>query len=298
KVAIVGRSLSDIISVAHESGYLNDFHYLTPEEARHIPKDKLLLICTGCQGDELASINKLANQIHPVFTLEEDDTVIFSSKIIPGNEKRIFSILNKFTRLGVQVITERNHNVHVSGHPYRGELNYMYDLVKPKAAIPVHGEHMHVKEHVKLVRSLGINSMIVENGDVIWLDSYDGMPTKISSVDTSFLCVDGTVLQDPEGLVIKCRKRLALAGIVCVFILVKRKDYSLVKTPYIVAPGLTINRKLLEGISTALAKGIKKMEKPVKNEIIRLARSEIKKAIKYTGKSGYLVEVCIDLINS
>lgn len=236
KVALVGRSLWRITEAAKQAGYLKDMEFLDDRSIKNIPRDKLLVIATGCQGEALAATNKMASGTHPTIRLVPKDTIIFSSKIIPGNDKKIFSLFNKFVKLGVEVITEKDHFVHVSGHPARDEMRKMYELVRPEVSIPVHGEAMHIHEHAKLARSCGVkHALEVEDGSVVKLAS--GKAEIIDSVEAGYLGIDGNFLQSPDGDVMRMRRRLHFNGVMCVT-LILNKDDRLALDPIIFAPGL------------------------------------------------------------
>ena len=172
EVALVGRSLWRIDKAARENGYLADLpRFLTEDEAGYIPRDKILLICTGSQGEPRAALARIAREDHPNIVLETGDVAIFSSRIIPGNEKAINRLQNALVRLGIEIVTEEDHFVHVSGHPARDELVRMYQMVRPRVAIPVHGEARHLIAHADLARECQVHQpLIVQNGDMVRLD--------------------------------------------------------------------------------------------------------------------------------
>ncbi len=172
-VALVGRSLWRIDKAARENGYLADLPpFLTEDEAAYIPRDRIVMICTGSQGEPRAALARIARDDHPNVELEPGDVVIFSSRIIPGNEKSIGRLQNALARLGVEIVTEQDHFVHVSGHPARDELVRMYQMVRPQIAIPVHGEARHLLAHAQLAGECQVpQPLIIENGDMVRLGS-------------------------------------------------------------------------------------------------------------------------------
>ena len=152
-ICLVGRSMHRIYKAAKSCGYLkNIIKPVDPRDSHKISRDKIIFLCTGSQGEPMGAMNRVVNGIHPDVFLEEGDTVIFSSKIIPGNEKKLYKLQNQLTKNNVEIITEENAFVHVSGHPNRDDLKDMYDWVKPSCIIPVHGEHRHMKEHVNFAK--------------------------------------------------------------------------------------------------------------------------------------------------
>ena len=295
KVSIFGRSLQRSIDVAQESGYLEEYEFVDPLKIESIPRNKLLLLCTGCQGDLLAAVSRLAQNSHSLFKLEEGDTVMFSSKIIPGNEKRIFNMLNLFAKQNIHVITEKTNKVHVSGHPYKEELKKLYQLLRPKHLIPVHGEHMHMKEHLKLAKASGVqNATLAPNGTVISIS--DTEVKNVGQIRTGVFGVDGGVLHPKGSYIIKTRQKLQEAGMI-IAILIISKDLRLLKHPRILAPGLIANKKILIGISINIENAIAKFY--VENRYIdistltNIAKKEIIRKIAFTKKRP-LIEIQVE----
>jgi ribonuclease J len=235
KVVLTGKSLFRIVKVAQQSGYLRDIELVNDRDMRNYKKCELLVIATGCQGERNAGMNKIANDTHQMIHLSRNDTVIFSSKIIPGNEKSIFSIFNKLAERDVEVITEEHELVHVSGHYTKDDLIEMYKLVKPKIAIAVHGEPSHIREHALIAEGCGIPASVrAKNGVVILLDEKN--PKIIGEVQTGYIGVDGKRLIPMDSPIIKMRYKIAENGAVFVS-LVMDKKYNLVINPVVFAPG-------------------------------------------------------------
>ncbi|QKX01561.1 RNase J family beta-CASP ribonuclease [Wolbachia endosymbiont of Cruorifilaria tuberocauda] len=234
KVVLLGRSLWRIVKVAQDSGYLIDSaHFFEAKDAADLPREKLLLICTGCQGEPMAATSKLAHKRHYAFKIQRGDTIILSSRIIPGNETRVHNMLNAFVEMGVEVITEKTEHIHSSGHPTKSELREMYSLIKPKMSIPVHGEYIHTHAHVKFAKECGVKKAImITPGDIVNLENGE----KIDAIDVNYFCIDGTLLRYPEGSVIKMRKRMRDAGAIVVTAVVNKKNKLLVK-PKVFTPG-------------------------------------------------------------
>ena len=232
---LAGRSLWRITQAAKETGYLTDIEFLDDRQAAKYPRKDLLILCTGCQGEPLAVTNKLATGNHPHLRLTPGDTIICSSKIIPGNDKKIFRLFNKFIKMGIEVITERDHFVHVSGHPGKDELKRMYELVRPKVAVPVHGEHVHMHEHAKDALSWGAEQAIqVSNGDAIRL--APGTPEKIGMVESGFLGIDGYFFLAADGHVLRTRRKIQRSGVVLITLLLDSAD-NLITDPIVKTPG-------------------------------------------------------------
>jgi ribonuclease J len=210
--ALVGRSLWRIDHAARETGYLlNTPPFLTDEEAAYLPRDKVLLICTGSQGEPRSALARIANDDHPEIVLEEGDTVIFSARIIPGNERAIGRLQNRLAALGVEIITEQDHFVHVSGHPAQDELTRMYQMVRPKIAVPVHGETRHLLAQARLAEQCQVPQAIVtKNGEMVKL--APGPAAVIGEVPTGRLVVDGTRLVPAGAEALLSRRRMTFNG--------------------------------------------------------------------------------------
>ena len=211
-VVLVGRSLKRIDAVARKTGYLADVPaFLDEEDAGYLPRDKALLICTGSQGEPRAALARIAAESHPHVTLEEGDTVILSSKIIPGNEMAIARLHNRLVRRGVAVITEKEEFVHVSGHPNRDELVRMYQHVRPRISVPVHGEARHLMEHARLARACQVPlAVVVENGSVVRLDS--AAAGVVDEVPAGRLALDGNRVVPMDGALVRGRTRALYNG--------------------------------------------------------------------------------------
>src|SRR6201997_5534398 len=211
-VALVGRSLWRIDKAARENGYLADLpRFLTEDEASYIPRDKIVLICTGSQGEPRAALARIGREDHPNIVLETGDVVIFSSRIIPGNEKAINRLQNALVRLGVEIVTEEDHFVHVSGHPARDELVRMYQMVRPRVAIPVHGEARHLIAHAQLAQECQVQQpLIIQNGDVVRL-TPEGAAI-VDEVPVGRLASDGKGLLPLDGTTLKDRRRATFNG--------------------------------------------------------------------------------------
>lgn len=237
KICLLGRSMHRMFAAARESGYLQGSRLIIEEKSiAKYKREELLVIATGCQGEPLAATSKMANGSHSAVSLAPEDTVIFSSKIIPGNEKKIFQLFNKFVKKKVEVITERDHFVHVSGHPAIDELKKMYQLVRPQICIPVHGEPIHIHEQAKLAKANGIRQTIeVENGSVVLL-SKDRSEI-ITRVENGYLAVDGNYLLPENSSIFRLRRRMRESGIVVASVIIDNK-FMMACRPIITMPGL------------------------------------------------------------
>jgi ribonuclease J len=213
-LALVGRSMNRVVEAARETGYLHDFPPLIDaDEAAQLPPNRVLYLCTGSQGETRAALARIAAGEHPSVALGPGDTVIFSSRIIPGNDLAIFEVQNKLSALGVEVLTERDHFVHVSGHPCRDELAQMYRWVRPKVAVPVHGELRHMMEHARLARSLQVpQAIVLQNGQMLRL--APGRAEIVDETPSGRLHLDGKVLVEEGNGHARARGALGYAGFV------------------------------------------------------------------------------------
>jgi ribonuclease J len=212
-ICLVGRSMHRIYKAAKQCGYLgNLIEPLDPRDAKKISRNKIIYLCTGSQGEPMGAMNRIVNGSHPDVFLDSGDTVIFSSKIIPGNEKKLYNMQNEITKQDLEIITEENAFVHVSGHPNRDDLKDMYSWVKPKCVIPVHGEHRHMKEHVNFAKEMQIpQTLLIENGDIIRLSPGD-KPKIIDKAPSGRMYLDGAIGVSADAYSIKERKNLSING--------------------------------------------------------------------------------------
>tara|TARA_B100001057_G_scaffold443625_1_gene479868 strand:- start:191 stop:1849 length:1659 start_codon:yes stop_codon:yes gene_type:complete len=213
-ISLIGRSMHRIYKAAKQCGYLkNLIEPVDPRDARKISRDRIILLCTGSQGEPMGALNRIANDVHPDINIESGDTVIFSSKIIPGNEKKLYALQNSIVKRDIEVITEENAFVHVSGHANREDLKDMYQWVKPKCVIPVHGEHRHMKEHINFSKEMQIPfNLKVENGNIIKI-SKDQKPEIIDQAPTGKVYLDGNVAVSLDSSSIKERKNISVNGL-------------------------------------------------------------------------------------
>ncbi|MBN8941412.1 MAG: ribonuclease J [Rhizobiales bacterium] len=216
QVVLVGRAMDRVVNIAREQGMLDGLPpFVGAESYGYLPRDKVVAILTGSQGEPRAALARVANDDHPEVTLTPGDTVIFSSRTIPGNEKAVGAIVNGLVKQGIKIITDRDGLVHVSGHPRRGELEQMYRWVRPAIAIPVHGEPLHLAEHAALAKRMGVKEvMLASDGDVIRL--APGVPDVVDALPAARLFKDGMLLVEEAARVVPERRKLAFAGIVSV----------------------------------------------------------------------------------
>ena len=212
---LVGRSMWRTVNAARATGHLDEVDVLSDRDAGWLPPERTLLLCTGCQGEPRGAMSRIAFDDHPHVRLEAGDLAVFSSKIIPGNERSVARVCDRLASSGVDVITERDRLVHTSGHPSRDELGEMYSWIRPQLAVPVHGEFRHLREHSRFALDHGAgNAVVVRNGDVLRLSPDPGVI--VDRVPTGRLALDGRGLVAADSDVLRTRRRLGLNGFVAV----------------------------------------------------------------------------------
>jgi ribonuclease J len=297
RVALFGRSLRNAEASARECGYLKGVGpFISEDEADDLPDDKLLIICTGSQGEQRSAMSKIAADVHPRISLGQGDTVIFSSRMIPGNERAVLRMQDELVRGGCKVMTADDHMVHVSGHPARDELKKLYALVKPKYSVPVHGEWRHLQEHASLARDMGCTPILVEDGDVLRLAplSGNGTPEVVEGVPFGRLAIDGDRLLPLDGGVLGARRKMLFNGVVVASLAVDQNG-KVIGTPQVSAPGLFEMTDLEPGqIAADLARSITEMPANLKREddsLREAARAALRKAVSRRLRKRPTVEV-------
>ena len=216
EVVVVGRAMDRVIGVAREQGMLDGIPpFRTVEAYGYLPRDKVVALLTGSQGEPRAALSRIAGDDHPEIALSSGDLVVFSSRTIPGNERVVNKVINGLVKRGIRVMTDRDGLVHVSGHPRRGELEQMYGWVRPQVSIPVHGEPMHLVEHAALARRLGVKEVVLcSDGHVVRL--APGPAERVDDIPFGRLYKDGKVLVSDAARTIPERRKLGYVGIVSV----------------------------------------------------------------------------------
>lgn len=305
KIVICGRSLQRIIQVAQNTGYIDSLpEVIDLREAAKYKREDLLLVVTGCQGEERATMSRLAHGTYPNIKLQKGDAVIFSSKIIPGNEKKIIPLFNALARKEINVLTEKDHFVHVSGHPNRDELAKMYELIRPEISIPVHGESFHLYAHKKFAYEMGVkHAYYISNGDCLRITDK---AEKVFEAKSGIMAIDGNSLVKADHAIFKQRRKISENGIVIVNLLLsKRKGITGVK---IKAPGLFANiedaeiiahleQTILHNFSNlSLAKSKKSSKKSKSKLPNEHLQNEIRSFLKKTIYSSLQKEPYIEII--
>ncbi|MHB9878444.1 ribonuclease J [Pacificimonas sp. ICDLI1SI03] len=286
QLCMVGRSLHRIVEVAKANGYLKDFPTsIREDDAMKLPRDQVLILSTGTQGEPRAALSRISDRSHARIQLQEGDTVIYSSKQIPGNEVGISVVQNALAEQGVHIVTERQAHVHVSGHPGVPELEKMYGWIRPQIAVPVHGERRHMEEHARLAARVGVPQQIVPiNGSAIRL--APGAPKVIDHVEHGRLVLDGDVIVPADGQTMVERRRLTHGGFIGVVLAMK--GGRLAADPLIQIQGVPVEDEVedfIEDCKDAAKAAVKKTAgKPVHalSEAVRVSVRRI--AREWTGK--------------
>ena len=285
EVVVVGRAMDRVVQVARETGYLDGVQdFRAVESYGYLPPDKVLALCTGSQGEPRAALARIAQDEHPEVTLTRGDRVIFSARTIPGNEKAVARVINGLVTQGVEVITDRTHLVHVSGHPRRAELLDMINWVRPKILIPAHGEALHLAEHAKLAREAGVPQVLVcRNGDLVRL--APGPAEIVDEIPSGRVYKDGALLIDAQSPTVAARRRLSFAGVVTVALALTDKG-MLVADPEIELIGIpdadAAGRAMADIARDAVEEAFETLPKPRRrdpNEVAEAVRRAVRGAI-------------------
>src|SRR5579875_534563 len=264
QVALVGRSMVRNMQIARDLGLLRvpDGLLVDLNEAEALPSNRVLLICTGSQGEPLSALSRMANREHPTITISPDDTILLASSLIPGNETSVGQVINGLARLGATVIHRSMALVHVSGHAPAGELRYLLNIVRPKNVMPVHGEWRHLRAHAAIAESVGIprdRVLLAEDGTVV--DLVDGVAAITGRVPVGYVYVDGLEVGDIGDSTLKDRRILGQDGFLQILVAVDLEEGKVVHGPDITARGFSddpgaldpIRAELIEVVEKALA---------------------------------------------
>lgn len=282
KLVVVGRSLHRIIQVAIDTGYLpEDFTYLDQNQYGFLDASQTLCICTGSQGEPRAAMARIAEEQHPQVALTKGDLVIFSSRTIPGNEKAVSRVQNLLAAQGCNIVTDSDALVHVTGHPRREELKQMYAWIKPKIAIPMHGEARHMMEHAKLARECGVpDTQVVKSGQLIRL--APGASAIIGDIPVGRLYRDGKLIVDGIEGPVRERRKLSFVGIVMVALVLGRKgellgepDCALDGVPFETEEGDSMEDVVLDAVDGTL-----ESIPAVRRKDVELVRDAVRRAVR------------------
>ena len=262
KIAFVGRSMVRNMGIARDLGYLTipGGMLVASDDLPSLPDDEAVLICTGSQGEPMAVLSRIANRDHPI-SVGPSDTVVLASSLIPGNENAVFRVINGLAKLGAHVVHKGNALVHVSGHAAAGELRYVYNVVKPRNVLPIHGEWRHMRANAEVAQSVGIPEervTIAEDGVV--MDLRDGDLTVAGYVPVGFVYVDGSGVGDVTETSLKDRRVLGEEGFISIFVAVDIVDGKIVVGPEVHARGFggeeSLEKVLTDAVSEAVQKAL------------------------------------------
>jgi ribonuclease J len=258
-ISLVGRSMHRIFKAARQCGYLkNVIDPIDSRDAKNISREKIVYLCTGSQGEPMGAMNRIVKYTHPDVYIERNDAVVFSSKIIPGNEKKLYKLHNNLVKEGIEVISEDNEYIHVSGHPNREDLRDMYNWVKPKAVIPVHGEHRHMIEHIEFAKEMQVKYPVqVENGDIVKL--YPGeKPEVYDKAPSGRVYLDGNVPVEEDSRSIKERRNISSNGFLEATIMITPKG-NIHNKPLVTFRGLPVyeNDEFIYGLEEEIERTVK-----------------------------------------
>jgi len=260
KIAFVGRSMVRNMGIARDLGYLTipGGMLVASDDLPNLPDDETVLICTGSQGEPMAVLSRIANRDHPI-SVGPSDTIVLASSLIPGNENAVFRVINGLAKLGAHVVHKGNALVHVSGHAAAGELRYVYNIVKPRNVLPIHGEWRHMRANSEVAQSVGIPEeriTIAEDGTV--MDLKDGIVTVVGHEPVGFVFVDGSGVGDVTETSLKDRRVLGEEGFVSVFVAVDIVDGAIVAGPEIHARGFGGDAELAGALTDEVTKAVQK----------------------------------------
>ena len=278
KVAVTGRSMITNTQIARELGYLTiaDRHIIDAYAAKDIPPEKVVILCTGSQGEPLSALARMANSEHRTVEIEAGDTVIISATPVPGNEKAVTRVINALSKVGAEVFDKTRALVHVSGHGGSEELKIMMAISRPKYLMPVHGETIHLRAHAQLAEDVGIprtNVFMLENGDVLLLNKHQ--ITKGEPIESGVIYVDGLTVGDVSNVVLKDRQTLAEEGIVTVVCMIRKRDSSPIGIPEVIMRGVTgsDDQELLADAIRVVEETLKKSASDQRSNPNRLKRA-------------------------
>jgi ribonuclease J len=282
EVVVVGRAMRRVIDVAGELGYLEGLRPFLDEEASpHLPRGRTVALLTGSQGEPRAALARVATEDHRNVELVPGDTVVFSSRAIPGNEKAVNNIVNALVARGVLVVTDRDALVHVSGHPRRDELREMYSWLRPKVAVPVHGEAMHLAAHADFARSMGVETVLtIHNGIMVRLGP--GRAEKVDEIEAGRLYKDGALIGGPETVGVAERRRLSFSGHAGVLVMLDAKG-NVLGDPEVELIGLPLadasGRPMEEAVIGAVFDTLDSMPRPLKRDP-DVVREAVRRAVR------------------
>jgi ribonuclease J len=303
-LVVAGRALHRAIQVAIDTGYLpQGFRYADQQEFSYLAPHEVVALVTGSQGEPRAALARIADNEHPEISLAQGDMVIFSSRTIPGNEKPISRIQNALARMGVDIVTDGEALVHVTGHPRREELRQMYAWVRPRIAVPMHGEVRHLKEHARIARAAGVPEVVTPvNGEVVVL--APGPARIVDEAPVGRLFRDGRLIVPGEGGAVRERRKLAWVGLVAVSLVLSRKgelladpEIALDGIPYEDAAGRSMDEIVFDAVEGTL-KSIPPARRREADMLREAVRRSVRAAIDQAWGKKTIVKVFVAMVGS
>lgn len=282
EVVVIGRAIRRMLDVAGELGMLEGLPPFLDEEAyQHLPRNRVVALVTGSQGEPRAALARIAQDEHRNVTFDRGDTLVFSSRAIPGNEVAINRIMNTLVARGVKIVTDRDRLVHVSGHPRRDEMRDLYGMIRPRISVPVHGEAMHLAAHAELARELGVPEVqVITNGDVLRL--APGPSAKVDEVESGRIYRDGTLIGNLEAMGIPARRRLAFNGHVAVSVVLDNRG-EVLADPEVELTGLPVadrdGRPFLDRLRDAIDEAINSIPRARRRDP-EVVREAVRRAVR------------------
>ena len=281
KVTVIGRSMRKNLNIARNLGYVEipEHEIISPGEAAQLPRDKVLALCTGSQGEPLSALTRIAYGDHPALSVEPGDTVIISAKPVPGNELRVHDSINQLARAGAEVLHEEIAPVHVSGHACQEELRTMLSLIRPRYVMPIHGEYRMLAAHAKLAREAGViddRIILADNGSVVELAR--GGVRLVDNVEAGITFVDGLRVGDIQDVALRDRRRLADDGVLIVVTTLASSDGGEIAPPELIARGFVESEELLDELRSEADRVVRELAMQHVNEI-KLLQEHIHDAV-------------------
>ncbi len=282
KVAIVGRSMKKNLNIAKTLGYLNlrEDMIIKPQEAMSLPPDKVMILCTGSQGEPMSALTRIAYNDHPSIEIDRGDTVILSAKPVPGNELRVHDSINRLAKIGAEVLHQEIANVHVSGHACSEELRTMLALVRPRSVVPAHGEYRMLAAHAQLARDAGVPAdsiVIAENGSVVELRK-GSPPRLVDRVESGVTLVDGLGVGDVKDVALRDRRHLSEDGVLIIVTTLGGSNGGGAAAPELIARGFAESDDLLDELRTEAARVLDQLERDDIREI-KLLQEHLHEAV-------------------
>ena len=304
QLVVAGRALHRAIQVAIDTGYLpQGFQWSDQQEFSYLAPDKVLALVTGRQGETRAALARIADNDHPEVSLSKGDLIVFSSRTIPGNEKSISRIQNKLARMGVDIVTDNEALVHVTGHPRRDELRQMYAWVRPRIAVPMHGEFRHLREHARIAREASVPEIVTPiNGEVVLL--APGPARIVDQAPVARLFRDGRLLVPGEGGAVRERRKLAFVGLAAISLVMSRKgeiladpEIALDAIPYVDATGTSLEDIVFDAVEGTM-KGIPPARRRDPDMVREALRRSVRSAIDQAWGKKPIVKVFVAVVGA